>query len=99
MGKPMKAADLAGTLANHYPGVEFNVSFDETKGSTCKVMINKKQAVAGQNFKNKPQAQLSKDACNDIAEEAHKIAAAKYNSDYPEKTVPKKISGGGIYGS
>jgi hypothetical protein len=89
-GKGITATQLKKALAEHYDDVTWDVSFVETKGSTCKVMINKTQAVAGQNFKNDPAAMLDRKAYASVASLAEEIAGPVYEA--AEKELPKKLS-------
>ena len=101
MGKPIKQADLAKMIGNHYAVVEFEIEFKAaSNGTNCAVMVNKKQAVAGVSYDKKANAASpSKDECGKIADVAHNAAVAAYNSDHADKTVPKKLSADTIRGS
>jgi hypothetical protein len=94
MGKPIKQSDMVKTIGNHYAVVEFEIEFSAaSNGTNCTIMVNKKQAVAGVSFDKKTKsATPSKDECAKVADLAHTVAAAEYNKNHADKTVPKKIS-------
>lgn len=105
MGKGFTSKELAQELGSHYKIVPFEVKFEETKGSTCKVMIgvdeNKEkkvkavksaQAAAGCNFKNNPKVLPGNGGGGDIAKFAHKLAEDYYESSGATGSVPKQLS-------
>lgn len=101
MGKPIKQAEMVRAIGDHYKLVEFELLFKPaSNGTNCSIMVNKKQAVAGVSFDKKSKsATPSKDECAKVADLAHAIAAAVYNSDHADKKVPKKISADSLRGS
>jgi len=93
MGHPIKHSALVKMIGEHYTVVEFEVKYEETKGSTCVVKINGKQAAAGVSYnKSKGEITPDRDQCGGIADKAHEIAAHAYASDHADKTLPKKLS-------
>lgn len=101
MGKPIKQADMVKTIGKHYGVVEFELEFKgASNGTNCAILVNKKQAVAGVSFDKKSKsATPSKEECAKVADLAHTVAAAVYNSDHADKKVPKKISADSLRGS
>ena len=101
MGHPIKHSALVQQIGQHYEHVAFEVKYEETKGSTCVVKINDKQAAAGVSYnKSKGEITPDRDQAGNIAKKAHEIAVHAYaaSTEHAADPVPKQLSADTIRG-
>lgn len=95
MGKPIKHSALVQLIGQHYAIVEFEVKYEHTKGSTCVVKINGKQAAAGVSYnEQKKEITPDRNQAGDIAKKAHELAVHAYaaSTEHAADPVPKQLS-------